>query len=39
MVEADHWSLAAGYTAASVGGGLLAVLLATKLVRRAELAR
>ncbi|OBG67418.1 camphor resistance protein CrcB [Mycobacterium sp. E1715] len=34
MVEHGHWALAAGYTATSVVLGLLAVHLATKLVRR-----
>lgn len=39
MLEARDWALAGGYGAASVCGGLLAVFVATKLVRRAELAR
>lgn len=34
MVEHGHWGLAAGYTAASIGLGLLAVAVATALVRR-----
>jgi fluoride exporter len=38
MIEASEWRLAIGYGAASLGGGLLAVFLATKLVRRARLA-
>jgi CrcB protein len=35
MIEGAHWALAIGYTTASVGCGLAAVFLATKLVRRA----
>jgi len=34
MIEHRHWALATGYTAANVTLGLLAVHLATKLVRR-----
>ncbi len=34
MVEHGHWGLAAGYTVGSITLGLLAVHLATKLVRR-----
>jgi CrcB protein len=34
MLQAGHWGLAAGYTAASLALGLLAVGLATALVRR-----
>ena len=34
MVEHGHWALAAGYTLTSIVLGLLAVHLATKLVRR-----
>jgi CrcB protein len=37
MVEGGHWTLAAGYVAASVACGFAAVLLSTKLVRRARL--
>lgn len=37
MLDGSHWGLAAGYAAASALGGLAAVLLATKLVRRAGL--
>jgi CrcB protein len=37
MLEASQWGLAAGYCAASVGGGLAIVFLTTKLVRRARL--
>ena len=39
MLDADHVALAAGYAAASVAAGFLAVALATNLVRRARLAR
>nr|MDT0524441.1 CrcB family protein [Streptomyces sp. DSM 41633] len=35
MLEHGNWALAAGYTAASIAAGLLAVVLATALVRRA----
>lgn len=38
MLEGGHVALAAAYAAASLGGGLTAVFLATKLVRRARLA-
>lgn len=34
MIEHGHWGLAAGYTAASIVLGLLAVAVATALVRR-----
>ena len=34
MLEHGHWSLAAGYTGASLAAGLVAVVLATALVRR-----
>jgi len=34
MIEHGHWGLAAGYTVTSIALGLLAVHLATKLVRR-----
>lgn len=34
MIEHHHYGLAAGYTAASVGAGLVAVYAATALVRR-----
>ncbi|OBB18941.1 camphor resistance protein CrcB [Mycolicibacterium setense] len=34
MLEHGHWVLAAGYTVASIAAGLLAVALATALVRR-----
>jgi CrcB protein len=36
MIEHGHWGLAAGYTAASLAAGLLAVAGATALVRRAR---
>jgi fluoride exporter len=39
MVEGSRWGLAAGYTAASVGCGMGAVFVSTKLVRRASLSR
>jgi CrcB protein len=35
MIERSHWALAAGYSGASALGGLAAVFLSTKLVRRA----
>lgn len=35
MLEHGHLALAAGYTAASIAAGLLAVAIATALVRRA----
>ena len=35
MLEHGHWALAAGYTAASITAGLLAVAVATAIVRRA----
>ncbi|MGV0741817.1 fluoride efflux transporter CrcB [Mycolicibacterium sp. XJ870] len=34
MLDHGHWGLAAGYTAASIGGGLAAAAAATALVRR-----
>ncbi|MEB3982003.1 fluoride efflux transporter CrcB [Mycobacterium sp. 663a-19] len=34
MIEHGHWGLAVGYTVSSIGLGLLAVHLATALVRR-----
>jgi CrcB protein len=37
MLEGHDWALAAGYASASIVGGLAAVLLTTKLVRRARL--
>jgi CrcB protein len=37
MIDGAHWTLAAAYAVASVGGGLAAIFLATKLVRRARL--
>jgi fluoride exporter len=39
MVQGAHWALAVGYALASVGGGLAAVALSTKAVRRTRLAR
>lgn len=33
MLEHGHWGLAAGYTVASIGGGLVAAAAATALVR------
>jgi fluoride exporter len=39
MLEHGHWALAAGYTAASIAAGLLAVYVATALVRRVWTAR
>lgn len=39
MVDGGHWTLAIGYAAASIAGGLVAVFVATKLVRRAGLLR
>jgi CrcB protein len=35
MIDGAHWLLAGSYAAASIGCGLAAVLLSTKLVRRA----
>lgn len=35
MIDGSRWGLAAGYAAASTVGGLVAVFLSTKLVRRA----
>ena len=37
MIEGSHWALAGGYAAASVGCGLAAIFLSTKIVRRAWL--
>ena len=37
MIEGSHWALAAGYATASALGGLAAVFITTKLVRRASL--
>jgi fluoride exporter len=37
MVEHGHWALAAAYTLTSIVFGLLAVHLATKLVRRVRI--
>ncbi len=39
MVEGERTGLAAGYAGASVAGGLAAIFLTTKLVRRARLTR
>ena len=39
MIEAHHYGLAAGYTAASISAGLVAVYLATTLVRRVRIRR
>ncbi|CRZ15428.1 fluoride efflux transporter CrcB [Mycolicibacterium neworleansense] len=39
MLEHGHWALAAGYTVASIAAGLLAVAVATALVRRAAVGR
>lgn len=39
MVERGHWALAASYTATTIVLGLLAVHLATKLVRRVRVRR
>ncbi len=39
MLEGAHVALAAAYAAASIAGGFAAIFLATKLVRRARLAR
>src|SRR5271163_2319651 len=37
MIQGAHWALTAGYAAASIGCGLAAVFVSTKLVRRASL--
>ena len=37
MIEAHHYGLAAGYTAASIAAGLVAVYVATALVRRVRI--
>ena len=39
MIEAHHYGLAAGYTAASIVAGLVAVYVATVLVRRVRIRR
>jgi CrcB protein len=39
MLEHEHYALAIGYTAASIAAGLLAVYLATVLVRRVRIRR
>jgi len=39
MIEAHHYGLAAGYTAASIAAGLAAVYVATVLVRRVRIRR
>ena len=39
MIEAHHYGLAAGYTAASIAAGLIAVYMATVLVRRVRIRR
>ena len=39
MLQHGHWALAAGYTGASIAGGLLAAAIATALVRRASVHR
>ena len=39
MIEHGHWGLAVGYTVASIALGLLAVHLATTLVRRVRVRR
>ncbi len=39
MLEHHHYGLAAGYTAASIAAGLLAVYIATALVRRVRVRR
>jgi CrcB protein len=39
MIEHGHWGLAVGYTVTSIVLGLLAVHLATKLVRRVRVRR
>lgn len=39
MIEAHHYGLAAGYTAASIVAGLLAVYMATVLVRQVRIRR
>lgn len=39
MIDGGHWGLAVGYVSASLAGGFAAVLLASKLVRRARLTR
>lgn len=39
MVEHGHWGLAAGYTVTSIALGLLAVHVATALVRRVRVRR
>ena len=39
MIEAQHYGLAAGYAAASIAAGLVAVYVATVLVRRVRIRR
>lgn len=39
MLEQGNWALAAGYTTASIAAGLLAVAIATAMVRRAAVRR
>ena len=39
MIDGGYWTLAVGYSAASIAAGLGAVFVATKLVRRAALIR
>jgi len=39
MVEHGHYGLAAGYTAGSIGAGLVAVYVGTVLVRRVRVRR
>src|ERR1700754_51271 len=39
MIEHHHYGLAAGYTVASIAAGLLALYVATALVRRARIRR
>jgi CrcB protein len=37
MIDGGHWALTAGYASASIGCGLVAVFVSTKVVRRAGL--
>ncbi len=37
MIEGSHWALTAGYASASIGAGLAAVFVSSKIVRRASL--
>jgi CrcB protein len=39
MIDGAHWGLALGYAAASLAGGFASVSIASKLARRARLAR